>query len=424
MMMEEKNRWESAREVGLRQLWKAIARRAWLIVAGALLCGLLALSVIPPQYTASVTFYTDSSDTADTYTVLLDTAQTLEKVIKQGQLELTVAQLRKRINAHCLTSNRMFRVDAVSDDPREAKKVAEAIAEILPGQLEGLTQTAQAVAVDVELEGEKQVQTACAVNGLVAFLAALGLGAAGAALWEVYRDMIRGPQDIKRLCDVPVLAVVEAGSEEGDGYIRLRTQLNHLLLRGKGRVIALCGVTQGRERSAGVQLAFSLSRQQRRVILLECDMRRFREEYRGSGLSEFLSGKTDGRKLIRLCGIEHHEKAFHAIVAGRNPANPAELLDSRRMEKMLAKLRKHYDDVILTLPPMDLAADALVVAGKVDMMVLAVEENRCSSEALCRAVEQLQGALTPILGIAYFTQERKGKPAAMKKEAPAAQPVK
>jgi capsular exopolysaccharide synthesis family protein len=122
---------------------------------------------------------------------------------------------------------------------------------------------------------------------------------------------------------------------------------------GGCRVIGVSSALTGEGKSlSAVNLAYSTSQLGKRVLLIDCDMRRPSVAdklpiRKTPGLSDYLTGQAPADNLIQLCGIKTDEKAFHAISSGRTPPNPMELLSSAKMEKMVNLLRDKYDYIIM-----------------------------------------------------------------------------
>ena len=157
---------------------------------------------------------------------------------------------------------------------------------------------------------------------------------------------------------------------------------------------------------SAVNLSYTLSQLDKKVLLIDCDMRRpsIAEKLgiiKGQGLSSYLSGQIELERLIQKCGIPGEEDAFSVISAGRTPPNPGELLSSERMAGMLNRLRQEYDYVILDFPPVGEVSDAMAVAKQVDGMLLVVRQNYCNRIVLGAAVRQFEFIESRILGIVY-----------------------
>jgi capsular exopolysaccharide synthesis family protein len=193
-----------------------------------------------------------------------------------------------------------------------------------------------------------------------------------------------------------------------EAYKLLRTKLQFSFADDNNcRIIGLSSAFSGEGKSlSAINLAYTLSQLNKRVLLIDCDMRRPSLDVklpvsRKPGLSGFLSGQNNLENLIQLCGLREDENAFHVISAGQNPPNPVELLSSARMVKMLAKLRTVYDYVILDLPPIGEVSDALAVSKETDGILLVVRQHYCNRPALSAAVRQFEFVESRLLGIVY-----------------------
>ena len=170
-----------------------------------------------------------------------------------------------------------------------------------------------------------------------------------------------------------------------EAYKLLRTKLQFSFAGDNScRVIGLSSALSGEGKSlTAINLAYSLSQLNKRVILIDCDMRRptLAEKLdlrKRPGLSSYLTGQSRLKELIQFCGIKNDENAFHVIAAGQNPPNPVELLSSDKMAAVLEMLRQNYDYVILDLPPVGEVSDAMAVAKILDGMLLVVRQNYCN----------------------------------------------
>lgn len=392
-------------EIDLKQLFSALLRRFWLILTAAAVCAAVCFSV-PPRCTGTVVFYTGNATLVDTYMVLLDTHQTLSEIGKAAGVEDSVRHLRALIRAERVQSAELFRVTVTDSDPLRTRQLTEAVASVLPGQIGDLVDADDAKVVDLEDATRSGILSGRTLNALAGFAAGLCLATGIVLLHLLLDDSICSRADVEAVCLYPVLARISEERDAADAFIRLRTQLAHLLPASSGRIIAVCGICE-EDRDSPAQLAFSLSRQGRRVLLIDCDLRRFSEDARPGGLSGFLSGRCGADKLIRCCGIPGHEKAFHVLSAGKNPPNPSELLCGSRMARLLRKLRTVYDDVILCLPDLQDAADALVAAAHTDGMLLTARKNRCTRTQLSDALRQLEAVDAPILGIVQLPEKKR-----------------
>ena len=462
-------------EIDLMRLVRALVGKAWLLGIVAVVCAVAVffgtLFFITPKYQSTAMFYVNnnalslgettlsitSSDISasrslvNTYIVILNTRESLNEVIDYAGISRTYAQLKKMISAEAVDSTQVFQVVVTSEDPAEAEKIADAIAYILPKRISSIIEGTSAKVVDSAVLPAGPSSPDYTKNAMIGFV----LGLAAAAAFVVIRALmditIRTEEDIEQVCKHPVLVAVpdmavseKAGAYYGyttkkkkrkllgskkelvgnginfgaaEAYKLLRTKIQFSFAdEGNCRVIGVSSAIHSEGKSlTTVNLAYSLSQLGKRVLVVDCDMRRpsladklpLDKSY---GLSNYLTGQNGSEKLIQYCGIKDDERAFHAISSGRIPPNPMELLSSARMEKMLEQLREKYDYILVDLPPVDEVSDALAMAKLTDGMLMVVRQNYCNRIALGAAVRQFEFVKAKLLGVVLncTSESRKG----------------
>ena len=420
-------------EIDLSRLFGAVLNRLWLVVLVSVLCAVTvflgAFFLIAPEYQSTATFYASnqglsaqnspspgdisaSRELVQTYIVVLDTRETLLEVIDHAGVDRTERELRKMIEAEAVDGTEIFQVVVTGTDPQEAERIADAIAHVLPKRISAIVEGASVKVVDGAVAASRPSSPGyfkCAALGFV-----LGFAASVAVivLRELLDTSIRAQEDIAQVCSYPVLAAIPE-VDASEAYKLLRTKLQYSFADNEAcRIIGISSAMTGEGKSlTAVNLAYALSQLDKRVLLMDCDMRCSSLESRlpiagNPGLSDFLSGQTHPEGLIQPCGMKGCEKAFHVIAAGQNPPNPVELLSSDRMTKLLGKLRGVYDYVILDLPPVGEVSDALAVSKATDGILLVVRRSRCDRAALRAALQQFEFIGSRLLGIVYNCSEK------------------
>ena len=396
----------------------------------------------------------------DSYIVILKTRETLNEVIDYAGVDLSYGQVSGMISASAVNETEIFRVTVTNPDPQEAEKIANAIAYILPKRISNIIDGTSAKIVDSAVIPAGPSSPSYTKNTLVGFLVGFLLSAGLIALKQIFDTTVRTEEDIEQVCPHPVLSLVpdmQAGSRKKsryyygygekkkkkkkkaakaktqnqnenligsnvsfvatEAYKRLRTKLQFSFADDNGcRVIGLSSALSGEGKSlTAVNLAYTLAQLNKRVIVLDCDMRRptLAEKMglnKKPGLSEYLTGQHEFKDVVQRYGKEGEEVAFHVISAGENPPNPVEMLSSLRMERILNSLRDVYDYVLLDLPPVSEVTDAMAVAPKADGMLLVVRQNYCDRVLLSDTVQQFSFINAKILGVVFnCTSEHAGK---------------
>lgn len=117
-------------------------------------------------------------------------------------------------------------------------------------------------------------------------------------------------------------------------------------------------------------LAYSFAFGNKRVALVDLDIRKgtlnkvFGLKSTRQGVSTYLSGKCDDVEEILM--HDTGSKNLDAIMSGPIPPNPAELLMSDRLEKLVDYLKDRYDYVFLDNVPLGMVADADIVKRVAD----------------------------------------------------------
>jgi len=136
----------------------------------------------------------------------------------------------------------------------------------------------------------------------------------------------------------------------------------------------------------------------KRVVIVDCDMRRPRiHKLFGMNNRTGLSGLFRGQANLNDV-IERRLKNLYVLTSGTIPPNPAELLGSKLMDKILTGLTELGEVVILDSPPL-VVTDPVVLSTKVDGVILVVNPGKTKKEALKAAMMQFERSEARILGV-------------------------
>src|SRR5262245_31505543 len=172
-------------------------------------------------------------------------------------------------------------------------------------------------------------------------------------------------------------------------YRQLRTRLAHAENAHALRTVLITSPQKGEGKSiTAANLALTMAQElQRRVVIVEADLRKPSVQQlfglpSGPGLAEYLSGAADLRDVMKFLPAHN----LTVITAGVTPTNPAELLGSTAMRRLLDQLRTRFDRVILDTPPVLPLADVAVLAPMVDGALLVVRAGVTPKPAIENAL--------------------------------------
>jgi capsular exopolysaccharide synthesis family protein len=131
-----------------------------------------------------------------------------------------------------------------------------------------------------------------------------------------------------------------------------------------------------------LNLAFSFSKDPgRRVIIIDCD---FRDPSLAKslglasepGLLQYLENPS----LSPYCFVRRLENLYF-MTTGGVASNPIEILSMQKMKQLIERLKNDFDTIILDAPPYSPIADARIVTGLSDALIMVVRHGRTSYSA-------------------------------------------
>jgi succinoglycan biosynthesis transport protein ExoP len=113
------------------------------------------------------------------------------------------------------------------------------------------------------------------------------------------------------------------------------------------------------------------------------------------GLSDLLVGGVGVTEVVRPTLIP----GLFVIPAGPVPTNPSELLYSPRFTQALATLGEQFAHIVIDTPPLLGVADTLVLAPRVEGVILVLRHGHAARKAAERAVQMLGSVRALLLGV-------------------------
>ena len=202
--------------------------------------------------------------------------------------------------------------------------------------------------------------------------------------------------------DAHIVSATAAGSPIAEQYRILRANLQSLRLRQGPKAIVVTSSVNGEGKSVtAINLALALARQERcKVALVDADLRKGTVQKwlglsdRAAGLSSVLrqGGELNGA-LVHL-----QSPSLAVLPAGPHPGDPAELLESVAMKRLLALLKTEFDIILIDAPPVLPVADPGILAGQVDGVLFVVRAGKTQRKTVVEAQERLKRTKAALLG--------------------------
>ena len=265
--------------------------------------------------------------------------------------------------------------------------------------------------------GTQPIRPKTAQNTLLAAVVGLLLALGIIFLLEYLDDTLKSKRDLSDLLgltplgaisriegkDYPdkLIAINDLFAPVGEAYRIVRSNIQFAAVDRPVKSIMITSPTPNEGKSITVaNLGVVMAQAGLKTIIVDADLRRpvqhqiFRIPTPG-GLTDLLcTPEADPTEYLRKTEIEN----LRVITCGALPPNPSELLGSQRMEQLLADLTGLAEVILFDSPPALLVADAVVLSGKVDGVVLVTQAGVTRIGAARQAILNLQQAGANLLG--------------------------
>jgi len=181
-------------------------------------------------------------------------------------------------------------------------------------------------------------------------------------------------------------------SPPAEAFKALRTRVEYSKLGENPiqTILLTSSVPSEGKTTISVNLAGSLAQTDKKVLLLDCDLRKPRvhslmEIERFPGLSDYLFSNASLEDITRESGLNN----LDVITSGTIPPNPSELLGSKQMKIFFEKLKGIYDYIIIDSPPFISVTDAEILFRIADGTILVLRAGKTPADAFYRTCEKL-----------------------------------
>lgn len=219
-----------------------------------------------------------------------------------------------------------------------------------------------------------------------------------------------------------MITIKKSKSREAEAYRTLRTNIQFSSLDKKIKSIVMTSSEPSDGKSTVIlNLAVTMSQIGKKVVIVDCDLRKPVLHKRlgvsnYKGITNILVQDFKVEDCIKETGIEN----LYALTCGIVPPNPAELLSSDKMKKLLDELENKCDIVLIDSPPVLAVTDAQILANIVDGVLFVVSYGKTEKKDIVKAKELLGNVGAKILGVVlnktpskknsyYYYSEESGK---------------
>ncbi len=369
-----------------------------------------------------------SQKLATTYSEIAKSELVLNQVIENLGLHTTVKDLSKNLTIKPVDDTAILSITVKDPTARLSSAIANEIANVFSAEvtkiykIENVTQLS--VAVTPESPANNTLTRDLVLAGVIAILAVTGF----AFLRFYLDDSVKYSDDVEKTVGMPVTGRVLRGdiktkraSNElvvekspkavvSENIKSLRTNLQFTAVDEDLKTILVTSTNAGEGKSfISSNLAISFAQADKRVLLVDCDLRRGRLHKlfnipNMSGLSNLLAGDLRAfSKYIRNTKIRN----LDVITCGTYPPNPSELLASKKNKRLISVLCDFYDIIIFDGAPVGGLADSVILSSFVDETLVVVKDGETNKNDLIATKDSLEKVGARVAGLVFNMVNKK-----------------
>jgi len=226
----------------------------------------------------------------------------------------------------------------------------------------------------------------------LAIVAAFGMGVGLIAIREGLNQRIVFRSEIEKYTSVPVVGeimyhqaedhhlVVAPGQRTviAEQFRQLRTSMAYIGINSRKKKILITSTISGEGKSfIASNLAVSLALTDKKVILLELDLRKPRISQlfnvsREVGITNYFIGNKDADHIIKRTEVSNN---LFIIPSGAIPPNPSELILNGKLDELLQYLDTIFDYILIDTAPVGPVTDAYILSPLCDATLYVVRHK-------------------------------------------------
>ncbi len=175
-----------------------------------------------------------------------------------------------------------------------------------------------------------------------------------------------------------------------ESYKNTRTNIINLMAKKNAKILAISSPNAAEGKSTtSLNVAITISQLEKRVLIIDCDVHKptIHKKLKidnSVGILDIILEKATVKEAIHK-----HNDYMDVITCNTLPVKSTELLNTTKFDELLKELSEEYDYVIIDTPPINPVSDALVIAQKVDAVILVVRAENTTHDAYKKAVKAL-----------------------------------
>lgn len=198
-----------------------------------------------------------------------------------------------------------------------------------------------------------------------------------------------------------LITLRDPNSSAAEAYRTLRTNIQFSSLDRPIQTLLVTSTAPDEGKSIILaNLAVTIAQSEQRVVLVDCDLRRPSLHTlfglnNDRGITNAILDQNDGPLPLQATSVA----GLLLLASGPLPPRPADLLGSRRMEALIARLRQEGDMILFDTPPVTAVTDAAVLASRLDGVLLVLQAGKTRRDRAREARQLLEKVKAHLIGV-------------------------
>ena len=379
------------------------------------------------QY-ASATDLDSAVKLIDTYMIVVRSKKVMDVVAERLSQEypgIEPAFISGSLAMNNVADTGVVRVSSITAEPQLSADICNAVLDVAPAEIIRVVGAGSVEVIDYAVAPESADNRRPMRRGTIGGMAGFVLGLGVIFLLFLFNRRISDEKDLTENYAPPVLSSIrrvkgdrpDAGDfvltrkspmEQMESYARLRMNLLYTLVDKPSNIVVVTSAVSGEGKSTiAANLAISCALGRKKVLLVDADLRRgcqrdiFNYEKAKNGLSEALVGDCRWQDAV----IKNIHETLDLLPSGKFPPNPAELLGSEQMLRLLEEMGKEYDLVLLDMPPVNVVTDPLVLSSHVAGCLFVARQNYSDHRDLKKALSAAELTGMNVMGFVFYGEK-------------------
>lgn len=352
-----------------------------------------------------------------TYSEIIKSREIISRVISNLTLKESPEQVKSMVKLSNVKDSELINIAIQNENPTKATNIANDIAIIFGEYTKTELKADNVKIINKAVIPTFPISPNVKIKTLLGLFLGLALSSLIYSLVSILDKTVRTEERLKENIDIPVLGVIPDKDSKNlkgkhkyysnsslydESLSMLRTNISFSSINKELKTLLITSSQPSEGKSTLiVSLARSLALNNKKVLLIDCDLRnpsvgKRSDNAHNVGLVNIL---IKNLPLERAIIKDAKVNGVDMILTGPKPPNPAELISSEKMKNFIEQMKPYYDYILIDSPPAGILSDARILSTMVDGVLVVVSQNEANITLVKSTIESLKQVSANVIGV-------------------------